>query len=340
MQNFRLSTAHVKFHQIFTLIGSFYWKYTKFQLESTEDLFLISLKSELKFEKILICCFKNDKNLVSIVPSTQNLQKCANYITFDLRKYKGVIFYHTGVSYKIWKKLTRGLENDMWNLANFDKNNWKCQNWDFNRILLSKIENAELKHYRGVMCNDTEEWKKFKEELTRCFKIDIRNLTNFDSSTQKSQKLPFNELLLTKLYGVWDKKYRGVMFDANFEGKLTIAFKNDMRNLANFHQSTRKSQIWNLQTSYVSWQWRIMQNLKRNWLVQNWHEEFDGFWSEHSKISKICTLMGCFWSKGLMFELKKYIGVMFHGSEDWCKIWRKTDFAFQTDISKFSQTEK
>ena len=93
--------------------------------------------------------------------------------------------------------------------------------------------------------------------------------------------------------------------DANFEGKLTIAFKNDMRNLANFHQSTRKSQNWNLQTSYVSWQWRIMQNLKRNWLVQNWHEEFDGFWSEHSKISKICTLMGCFWWNGITFELKK-----------------------------------
>ena len=40
--------------------------------------------------------------------------------------------------------------------------------------------------------------------------------------------------------------YRGVMFDgtnvdAKFEGKLTCAFKNDMRNLANFHQSTFES---------------------------------------------------------------------------------------------------
>ena len=33
-QNFRLLTAHVKFHQICTLIGSFYWKYIKFQLEN------------------------------------------------------------------------------------------------------------------------------------------------------------------------------------------------------------------------------------------------------------------------------------------------------------------
>ena len=39
--------------------------------------------------------------------------------------------------------------------------------------------------------------------------------------------------------------------------------------------------------------------------VQNWHEEFDEFWPEHSKISKICTLMGCFWPKYIMFELKK-----------------------------------
>ena len=30
---------------------------------------------------------------------------------------------------------------------------------------------------------------KFEEELT-CFKIDMRNLTNFDPSTQKSKKFP------------------------------------------------------------------------------------------------------------------------------------------------------
>ena len=34
VQNFRLLTAHVKFHQICTLIGSFCWKYIKFQLKT------------------------------------------------------------------------------------------------------------------------------------------------------------------------------------------------------------------------------------------------------------------------------------------------------------------
>ena len=35
-----------------------------------------------------------------------------------------------------------------------------------------------------------------------------------------------------------------VQSDAKFEEKLTFGLGNDMRNLANFHQSTRKSQNW------------------------------------------------------------------------------------------------
>ena len=30
-------------------------------------------------------------------------------------------------------------------------------------------------------------------------------------------------------------------------------------------------------------------------------------------------------AKYLMFDLKKYRGVIFHDTEEWCKIWRKTD---------------
>ena len=80
-----------------------------------------------------------------------------------------------------------------------------------------------------------------------------------------------------------------------------------------------------------------MENLERNW--QNWHEEFDKFWPEHSEVSKICTLMSSFWPKYIMFELKKYRGVIFHNTEEWCEIWRKTDLWFgkwQEEFSNFS----
>ena len=77
--------------------------------------------------------------------------------------------------------------------------------------------------------------------------------------------------------------------------------------------------------------------------VQNWHEEFDKFWPVQSKISEICTLMGCLWPKYIRFELKKHIAVMFDGTEYWCKIWRKTNLYFQKchgEFGKFWQAEK
>ena len=43
---------------------------------------------------------------------------------------------------KFEEKLTCGLENDMKNLANFHHSTRKCQNWDFDGILLSKVGNV------------------------------------------------------------------------------------------------------------------------------------------------------------------------------------------------------
>ena len=71
--------------------------------------------------------------------------------------------------------------------------------------------------------------------------------------------------------------------------------------------------------------------------VQNWHEEFDKFWPEHSKISKICALMGFFWTTYKLFDLKKYRGVMFGSTEYWCNNWRKTDLYFQKWYEEFSK---
>ena len=43
-----------------------------------------------------------------------------------------------------------------------------------------------------------------------------------------------------------------------------------------------------------------------------------------------------------MFDLKKYRGVIFHDTEEWCKIWRKTDLWFgkwHEKYRKFSQEQ-
>ena len=64
-------------------------------------------------------------------------------------------------------------------------------------------------------------------------------------------------------------------------------------------------------------------------LFQNWHKEFDKLWPERSKVSKKFILMGSFWAKYILFELKKYRGIIFHEAEEGCKIWRGIDLLFQ-----------
>ena len=67
------------------------------------------------------------------------------------------------------------------------------------------------------------------------------------------------------------------------DGWLARGLKNDIRNLVNFHASNQKSENLhfdglllcnaykdldeNVQKSYVLWHWRMMQSLKKNWLL-------------------------------------------------------------------------
>ena len=68
--------------------------------------------------------------------------------------------------------------------------------------------------------------------------------------------------------------------DAKFKGLLTRGLKDDIRNLVNFHKSSRKSKNLrfdelflskayrgldeNVQKSYASWHWGVTQYLKKN----------------------------------------------------------------------------
>ena len=70
---------------------------------------------------------------------------------------------------------------------------------------------------------------------------------------------------------------------AKFKRTLNCGLKNDIRNLVNFYVSSWKSKNWHfdwirlskaykyldekVQKSYVSWNWRVMQSLKKNWLL-------------------------------------------------------------------------
>ena len=104
--------------------------------------------------------------------------------------------------------------------------------------------------------------------------------------------------------------------DAKFHEELACHFKVDMRNLTNlmcflwgkyilfelkkyrgviFHETEEGYKIWRgIDLSF-----------------QNWHKEFDKFWPQHLKVSKIFALMGFFWAKYILLKLKKYRGVIY-----------------------------
>ena len=66
---------------------------------------------------------------------------------------------------------------------------------------------------------------------------------------------------------------------------------------------------------------------RKNNLFKKWQEP-EECWSEHSKVSNICTLIGPFRAKYITFDLNRHRRVIFYDTEDTCKICRKTDLWF------------
>ena len=134
--------------------------------------------------------------------------------------------------------------------------------------------------------------------MTCRFKIDIRNLINCDLSTGKSQNFHLNGFLLSTVYIVLAKK---------------------------------------VQRSYLSWNWRGIENLERNLGEESsYRKEFDKFWPEHSKVSTISTLMGSFWEKYILFELKSTDELSFMKLKRDTKFGEELTYRFKIDIKNFT----
>ena len=155
VQNFRLSNAHMKFHQIYTLIGSICWKYIKFQLKRYRGIMSHDTKQWCKIWRKTDLLFQKWHEFGEFWPQHSKVSKgctlicsyCEKYIMFDLQKsIEDLSFMTLKNDAKFDEKLTCSLENDIRNLANFLKSTWKSQNWDFHGILLSKVENAWAKN--------------------------------------------------------------------------------------------------------------------------------------------------------------------------------------------------
>ena len=121
-------------------------------------------------------------------------------------------------------------------------------------LFLSKVYTVSVGNFQRDLCIMTLKGvAKFKWKLTRGLKSDLRNVVNFYASSWKSKNWHFDWIRLSKVYKYLDEK---------------------------------------VQKSYVSWNWRVMQSLKKNWLLapkMTW-----GIWwilMRAVASLEICTLM-------------------------------------------------
>ena len=209
------------------------------------------------------------------------------------------------------EKLTCGFKYDMRNLVNFHPTTQKSKNFTSMGYFCPKYMRFELEKYRGVIFHDTEQWCKIwiNPDLV-VSKMAWRIRWTFITAPKSLKNCTLMHSFCRKHTLFQLENFRGITLKrvAKFKRKLTCGLKNDIRNLVNCHASSWKSENLHfdrihmskaytyldekVQKSYVSWHWRVMQNLKKNWLLvqkMTW-----GIWwilMRAVTSLEICTLM-------------------------------------------------
>ena len=150
----------------------------------------------------------------------------------------------------------------------------------------------ELKKYRAITFYETEEGYKTWSGIYLLFQNWHKKFDKLWPERSKVSKI------FTLMGSLWAKY---IFFELKRYSRVI------------FHETKKGCKIWRgIDTRF-----------------KNWHKEFDKFWPEHSKVSKISTLMGSLSAKYILFELRKCRGVIFQETEGGCKIWRGINLLFQ-----------
>ena len=187
MQNFQsdsqLLTSNLYFDRIlFSYESTVPWHWRTIQ--NLKKNWLVISKLAWRIWQIFTRALKSLKNLHfsgRILPKVYNV--------WAIKKYRGVAFHNNEEWYKIWKK------TDLWfgkwhkEFAKFSPEHSKVSKlgvwWD---TFIQSRKYMSLKFLEELCVMTMKNDAKLGEELKCRFKIEMRNLINFDLSTQKSQK--------------------------------------------------------------------------------------------------------------------------------------------------------
>ena len=237
MQTFRLPTAQVKFRQICTLIASFRWKCIKFQLKKLWRSYVSWYQRVVQnLKRNLIFVSKMTRTwgiLIRALKSLKDLQfdwtlLCKVSNVWPKKVQRRYILRHWRVMQNLKKNwlVVLKMRSGIWHI--FIKMLENIKIGTFMGSFFSKVKTNMLKIYRGVMCNDNEEWSKTWRGINLSFQNWHNEFDEFWLESLKSLKhLHFNVLLLNKAYNVWALKVHrsyelmALKIDAQLEGKLT-----------------------------------------------------------------------------------------------------------------------
>ena len=240
-------------------------------------------------------------------------------------------------SYLSWKwRGIQNLERDQLVVSKLAWGIWQILTWTLN--FWTKYILLELKKYREVISHDIEEWcktwrkidlligkwkefDKFSPEHLKVSKLEL----SWDPIVQsrKCMSSKFTEKLCVIQWRMKQKLKRNwlVVLKLTWGTSqiLTRAFES-LKNLSfNWLLVTKVYIVWatKVQRSYLSWHWRDMQILKKNWLVvwkKTW--EICQIFTRALESVKTRTLMGSFCTKYKRYDLKICREVMCHDNEE------------------------
>ena len=133
--------------------------------------------------------------------------------------------------------------------------------------------------------------------------------------------------------------------DAKFKGKLNCGLKNHTKSLVDFHGSSRKSENVHFGGSFCPkhikfymknyWEWCKVWSKTDSWL----YKTLEIWWilMPAAASPKIFFLIYYFCQKHKKFQQKKYVRVISNSTEEWFKLWGKTDLLFEKWHEKFGE---
>ena len=160
-------------------------RYMRLMSHDTKDWCKIWRKTDLLFQKLQEFgefwpeLLKFSKFLLWLIPFVHLTEDSPDELSFMTLKKDA----------RFEEKLTCGLENNIRHLTNFHQSTWKISKLGLCWGPFIQSRKCMSLKFTGELCVMTKKNDgKFDKDMTCPFKTEIRNLTNFDPTTQKSKK--------------------------------------------------------------------------------------------------------------------------------------------------------